>query len=205
MHHRQLLYGKADGRTDIPPRWSFRCLLRHSFLWRMIIFIFKDKWWLMTIGHSYHHIYISIDPPPSRKLKNNLIFSLIVFVCFNYKYEITHPCCIWASSGNDDTDRWRMISLEEGHWPFGFLSDYHQREEKPRENQWSAVLPCGASSSTTKQNQGGFRFAEGLVVTVSSLKVPTDNLLEEKNLRCNNEAAARLDSFEDGEKFGVAW
>ena len=70
--------------------------------------------------------------------------------------------------------------LEEGHWPFGFLSDYHQREEKPRENQWSSVLPYGASSSTTKQNQGGFRFAEGLVVTVSSLKVPTDNLLEKK-------------------------
>ena len=26
--------GKADGRTDIPPRWSFRCLLRLGFLLR---------------------------------------------------------------------------------------------------------------------------------------------------------------------------
>ena len=165
---RTFLPGEASGAfcaTAFFEEWSSSSSKTNNGLWPLVILII---------------IFISALTLLPLKNWKIIWYSLIVSVCFNYKYEITHPCCIWASSGNDDTDRWRMISLEEGHWPFGFLSDYHQREEKPRENQWSSVLPYGASSSTTKQNQGGFRFAEGLVVTVSSLKVPTDNLLEEK-------------------------
>ena len=47
--------------------------------------------------------------------------------------------------------------------------------------------------------------SQGFQVTVSSLKVPTDNLWKEEKLRCNHEVKVRLDSFEDGGKFCVTW
>ena len=167
---RTFLPGEASGAfcaTAFFEEWSSSSSKTNNGLWPLVILII---------------IFISALTLLPLKNWKIIWYSLIVSVCFCYKYEITHPCLSELPVATMTLIAGGWSLLEEGHWPFGFLSDYHQREEKPRENQWSSVLPYGASSSTTKQNQGGFRFAEGLVVTVSSLKVPTDNLLEEKKL-----------------------
>ena len=94
-----------------------------------------------------------------------------------------------------------MLSQDCPFWKAtGHLVGHSEDQEKTSDPQFCHVaLPPHLPQRRIKEFSATHG-SEGFAVTVSSLKVPTDNLWKEKKLRCNHEVKVRLDSFEDGGK-----